>query len=193
VSSPKQAIRSQFRTRLEGFSEEDFRSWNQQLAPRLLSVCRLIPPQSYVAAYRARPREASLLPLFGLPFRFCFPRTLSGEGAMELRWVRLAKEDGEFATGRFGILEPRPEHPLVGQGELAAIFLPLLAFDSRGTRLGQGKGYYDRYLAGYQGLKIGVGFECQLSREELVAESHDKRLDLAVTEAAVRDFRAGAK
>ena len=190
MSSQKKLIRSQFRARLEGFAEEDFRIWNRELATRLLSVCSLIPPQSVVAAYRARAQEASLLPLFGMPFRFCFPRVLESGETMEFRLVRAAKEDGEFTPGKFGILEPRDGHAVVARSEIKVVFLPLLAFDAQGNRLGHGKGFYDRYFAGFMGLKIGVGFEVQLSRDPLVVEPHDQRLDLAVTEKAVRNFRS---
>ena len=39
---------------------------------------------------------------------------------------------------------------------------PLAACDRQGNRLGFGKGYYDRALAGATGYKLGIGFQCQL-------------------------------
>ena len=63
----------------------------------------------------------------------------------DLLWV---KNPDNFAKGPHGIDEP------VGQAVLAkditnlgAIILPALAVDVNGTRLGKGKGFYDRVLA----------------------------------------------
>jgi len=108
---------------------------------------------------------------------------------MEFRFVKKAKEDSEFVLGCFGILEPRTEHPLVDPRAMSAAFIPLLAFDALGGRMGQGKGYYDRMLANFAGLKIGVAFEWQFSSSPLPKEAHDQKLDLVVTEKQVREFR----
>lgn len=185
----KREIRSHFRGLQASFDEEDFLAWNQSLAPLLISSLKKVPPLALVAAYRSRPREANLRPVFGLPFQFCFPKVIS-DSEMEFRQVKKAKEDSEFDTGAYGILEPRSDHPLVDPRVMAAAFLPLLAFDEQGGRLGYGKGYYDRMLARFPGLKIGVAFEWQRSAEPLPMEAHDHRLDLLVTEKRIRDFRA---
>lgn len=128
------------------------------------------------------------MPVFGLPFQFCFPKVLSGS-LMEFRNVKKAKEESEFDIGAYGILEPKLEHPVVDHRVMAAAFIPLLAFDGNGGRLGKGKGYYDRILADFPGLKIGVAFEWQYSSSPLPMEAHDRRLDLVVTDKALREFR----
>ena len=46
--------------------------------------------------------------------------------------------------GPFGIMQPAKRHPVV-QPDL--VLVPLIAIDDRGTRLGRGKGHYDRALA----------------------------------------------
>lgn len=184
----KQAVRAHFRNLQSSFSDDQFRDWNRALTPRLLSTLKNVPPLSFVAAYRSRPREASLLPVFGLPFQFCFPKVLSPT-AMEFRNVKKAKEESEFDIGAYGILEPKPEHPVVDHRVMAAAFIPLLAFDAYGGRMGYGKGYYDRILADFAGVKIGVAFEWQYSPNPLPMEAHDKRLDFVVTDKALREFR----
>jgi len=44
--------------------------------------------------------------------------------------------------------------------KIDAVLVPLLAFDMQGHRLGYGRGFYDRFLAGCRGdcLKIGLSF-----------------------------------
>src|SRR5437764_4595279 len=60
--------------------------------------------------------------------------------------------------GPFGIIQPAKRHPVV---EPDLVLIPLIATDPRGTRLGRGKGHYDRALIGLKkngaGL-IGVGW-----------------------------------
>lgn len=108
---------------------------------------------------------------------------------MEFRHVKRAKEDSEFDVGAYGILEPRAEHEVIEPSIMAAAFIPLLAFDAQGGRMGQGKGYYDRFLAEFKGIRIGVAFEWQFSPSPIPREPHDELLDLVVTEKNVRDFR----
>lgn len=86
-------------------------------------------------------------------------------------------------VGKFGILEPRPAHS-IEPNDLEVIIVPLIAFDTNLHRLGQGKGYFDRYLSQTKALKIGVGFELQ-KIDEVPVESFDVRLDYIVTEKNV--------
>ncbi len=72
------------------------------------------------------------------------------------------------------------------------MILPLLAFDRKGSRLGYGRGYYDRTLAHLrrQGRKIvavGVGYSVQLL-DQVPYDKYDQKLDFAVTEKEVIKF-----
>jgi len=61
------------------------------------------------------------------------------------------------------------------------ILVPGLAFSLKGERLGRGKGYFDRYLGHYSGIKIGVCWSCQI-QEQLPIEAHDCSMDFIITE-----------
>ena len=64
------------------------------------------------------------------------------------------------------------------------IIVPMLGFDRRLHRLGQGGGYYDRLLFEQQGaFKVGVCYEFG-KIDELPIEDHDVPLDVIVTESA---------
>lgn len=61
------------------------------------------------------------------------------------------------------------------------LLVPGVAFTSNCERLGRGKGYYDRYLKGFSGIKVGVAFSFQVV-EDVFPEGHDQALDVVITE-----------
>ena len=64
------------------------------------------------------------------------------------------------------------------------LIIPGLGFTIKGERLGRGKGYYDRYLSGFSGIKVGVCFETQVF-ETIPTDEHDIELDYLVTETEI--------
>lgn len=86
----------------------------------------------------------------------------------------------ELVTGPFQVREPVAACPVVPLNRLDLALVPGLGFDARGQRLGRGKGHYDRLLAGFTGMKIGVAFDFQMVAE-VPREAHDIALDAVVT------------
>ena len=92
------------------------------------------------------------------------------------------REGDSLVAHSFGMLEPGPEAPEIVPDVL---LVPLLAFDSRGHRLGYGGGFYDRTLADLPGRRtVGCAFAAQ-EVEAVPAEPHDHTLDAIATEAGV--------
>ena len=93
--------------------------------------------------------------------------------------------DADLATGKFGILEPRPEAVRPAAIDpIGAVLVPGLAFDETGNRLGRGLGHFDRLLRQTDGVKIALAFDFQVL-DEVPAEPHDARVDFIVTETRV--------
>ena len=90
----------------------------------------------------------------------------------------------------FGLSEPGPEAKEVDPDIL---FVPLLAFDQTGHRIGYGKAYYDGGLSRLREKKrivaVGLAFDEQCV-ENVPTEPHDQKLDYVITEEGVR-FSAG--
>ena len=105
----------------------------------------------------------------------CFNRQSRCYG---LRFVRDLER--EVAAGYYGIREPVAECETANVNQLDLLIVPGVAFDKRGHRLGRGKGYYDRLLAGAPGFKCGTGFDQQLV-DDVPVVAHDIRLDCIVT------------
>lgn len=105
----------------------------------------------------------------------CLP-AITGKGIMEARRM------DRIVPGPYGI--PSPEGPVVEPEAIDLILVPGLAFDAACHRLGQGGGYYDRYLPGCRGVKIGLAFDFQVV-ECLPLEAHDVQADMLATESAL--------
>lgn len=93
----------------------------------------------------------------------------------------------KITKNRFGITEPDPSCDTIDASELDIVFLPLVAFDKRGNRLGMGGGYYDRtfaYRANNPSQKpalIGLAHAFQ-EVKKIAAEKWDVALDHICTD-----------
>jgi 5-formyltetrahydrofolate cyclo-ligase len=88
----------------------------------------------------------------------------------------------DLSPGRYNVLEPKTGCPSVPLNQLDLVFVPGVAFDLTGTRLGRGKGFYDRLLAEFRGHKCGVAFDAQIVAA-VPEEPHDVRVDSILTPA----------
>ena len=112
--------------------------------------------------------------------RLCVPLCV-GKGIMELRQIHSLEE---LSTGAYGILEPPEESPVVCPDEVDLAILPCLTCNHLGQRLGQGGGYYDRFLSGYRGGTVLLCRE-KLIREEIPLEPHDYPVPWVLTETCL--------
>ncbi|MGV8853244.1 MAG: 5-formyltetrahydrofolate cyclo-ligase [Devosia sp.] len=104
--------------------------------------------------------------------------------------MRVWEQGASLYEAGFGTLAPSELAP---QSEPDVVIMPLLGFDSLGTRLGYGGGYYDRTLAHMNKSPklIGLAFAVQ-ELDSIPRDTHDVPLDAVITEAGVRHFGAGA-
>lgn len=101
----------------------------------------------------------------------------------------LLEDMSELVAGAYKILEPKAElrdllAKKVKAEELDLVMVPGTAFDLRGARMGQGKGYYDRLLSNARpdAPLVALAFDCQIFAEIPVA-AHDVFMDLVLTES----------
>ena len=86
--------------------------------------------------------------------------------------------NAKMHRGQFNIPEPTTE-PYKEQIDL--IILPGVGFDKQGNRLGQGGGYYDRFLAAghKQSVLVAVAYDFQLV-EKVPTNRRDKKMDYII-------------
>lgn len=93
-----------------------------------------------------------------------------------------------LVVNRYGILEPAFDpHGLCKPEMLDLVFMPLVGFDKTGNRLGMGKGFYDRTLAGLprrfrRPMLVGLAYDVQRV-ERIEPNPWDIALDAIVTES----------
>ena len=182
----KVTLRKQMRARLASQSAADVRAKSADIWERLsvlgefTSASRLLV---YVSAGREADTHGLIRQLLAMGRNVCVPRF---EIAKQ-RYVasELRDFDADLATGKFGILEPKPEaiRPAAAD-QIDAALVPGLAFDETGNRLGRGMGHFDRLLLEVRGRRIALAFDFQILGE-IPAETHDVRMDFIVTETRV--------
>lgn len=101
---------------------------------------------------------------------------------------RLLRPGNTLQRNSMGIWEPAKvsRHPLP-VWSFSMMLVPLVAFDTRGTRLGRGGGYYDATLARLERrrpLLVGYAHECQRV-EYIPREPWDVPLDAVATERSI--------
>lgn len=100
-----------------------------------------------------------------------------------MRWS-LLQGRSELATARFGLLEPAPAYQrLIEAPDEAVCLVPGIVFTRDGRRIGYGGGYFDRFLASFAGIAVGLAFNIQLA-PTLPVESHDMQVTYILTESA---------
>ncbi len=111
-----------------------------------------------------------------------YPRCLDKAGHMAFYVVDTPER---LVEGSFSIPEPSEDClPWQPTGDALCI-LPALAVDAFGNRLGYGKGYYDRFLAAFEGVSACAVYDCG-EAESLPADEHDLPVAYVVTPNGVR-------
>lgn len=151
-------------------------------------AARRLPPslvraERIVAGYHPQGGEIDPLPLLrrfaAAGAQLALPAAVAADAPLVFRaW----SEGDALEPDIFGIPSPPPESSEVQPNLILA---PVLAFDRRGARLGQGAGCFDRTLERARALGpvlvIGLAFACQ-QVERAPSAAHDQALDAILTE-----------
>lgn len=185
----KRDLRQELRQRLAAIAPAE-------LQHRSAAVCRLLGQQ-------AEYRKAEILMLYLSTAYEVDTQPLAMQAWADLKRVlaprvtwdqrrMLPIEINSLTTGvvegYMGIREPVEGMP-VPVSDIDLVIVPGLGFDLHGNRLGRGRGFYDRFLShpDFRAVKCAIGLEEQVL-DSLPVEPADVRVDMLVTDAAVRRF-----
>lgn len=126
--------------------------------------------------------------------RQCFLPMVHGCKLNRMRFAPF-DEKTQLIKNRYGIPEPKIHYGHLSLPyNLTTVFMPLVAFDKQGNRLGMGGGYYDRtfaYLRRHKHVQrprlVGVAYDFQ-EVDLLPVEPWDVPLDAIITESRIIEF-----
>jgi len=144
---------------------------------------------SALLLYAPTRDEVNLLPLVrlarerGIPV--AFPRCDTESTTMQFY---ILEPSAQLIEGAYGIPEPPANAPLCEPDENALCILPALGFDLSGGRIGYGKGYYDRFLAHFSGVRMGACY-ATLMLKRIPVEPHDLPVATVATERGLHQCK----
>jgi len=147
-----------------------------------------------VALFAPLPSEPDIHPLIEEAWaqgkRVVLPRMIQDDSHPRLEWRAVVQWGEVIEPGPFGLREPDPSLcSLVEAQEVNCVFVPGLAFDDQGFRLGRGGGFYDYFLghAPTDLPRFGLMFRCQRVAA-VPREPHDQALPVVITEDGLTSF-----
>ena len=212
VFSRKQALRKSIRTKLKNLSREEIRSQSLAVWDRFKALSAYQNAQSVglflsmpqgeidtdpIVAHAIDAGKTIYVPRVGQNFEsadMALIRVVLGSGMTRPSSPAGGDEEVElfhrrWPRNKWGIPEPPPDMTWyeAQPGDIDVLVVPGLAFDRAGSRLGQGKGYYDRFIDRMEQatssnekppVLVAVGLNCQLVEEgEIPVKDHDFPVD----------------
>lgn len=179
----KNALRSEYKKLRAAISEEEKKVLDESIRRHIIQTPEFQRAET-VLLYCPIRGEIDLLPLIPLCRKMGkevgFPISME-DGSLQFR----SPEKGErLVSGAYGIPEPPRTAKPSTLNEKTLCILPGLSFDTKGNRLGYGKGYYDRFLETFPGMTLGAVYAKMLSKE-LPANEYDCPVDQIVCDKGV--------
>ena len=188
----KKAIRIKYKARRSELSEQERSKLSDLLLIQFQSLHLEVPIM--VASYKAlvTTGEADLQAIerycqFKNPaVQFCYPVLDSENRRMHFKHPA---SDSAFAENNYGIAEPLSGTVILAS-HIKLMFIPLLAFDVKGHRVGFGKGFYDKYLSVCEDDLIKVGFSFFDAEKDMISDKNefDVAMDYCVTPERIYEF-----
>ena len=187
VAAAKDEMRRTIRARLRAMTPE-------QRAEASLLICHeaarwtAFAQAKCVALFSPLPSEPDVRLLIEEAWaegkRVALPLMIQQGTVPKLDWHEVRHWEELIIPGPFGLSEPDPINcARIRVEEIDCAFIPGVAFDSAGYRLGRGGGFYDVFLSQVSPTlaRVGVMFACQ-GVPEVPREAHDQALPGVVSE-----------
>ncbi|HWO96036.1 MAG TPA: 5-formyltetrahydrofolate cyclo-ligase [Bacillus sp. (in: firmicutes)] len=181
----KSVSRKKIKERLQSLSVEQYKTWSECIA-NMLYTTAWWREANVIALTVSRGREVSTIPIIERAWasgkKVVIPKCNSQDYTMEFYCIT---SFSQLETVYFGLKEPIVEQTIhYKPEEIDLMIVPGVVFSGSGYRIGYGGGYYDRYLAHFQGAKISLAFTVQLQKE-IPVESHDIPVEAVITNEGI--------
>lgn len=185
VSQKKQDIRKEIKDSITSMSQSEKIDESKKIKEQLQNSKEWKVAKSILIfiSLKDEPDTSELIKTaFKEGKRVVVPYCKDNNGTMGIAEIKDINND--LTKGKFNILEPREDlRDNFFLSDLQLIITPGVAFGIDGSRLGRGKGYYDRFLKQLEGSIpiIGIGFSKQLRSSPLPFEYHDICMDKIIS------------
>jgi len=183
MTQDKQALRARLRAMRRSMTQEEQRAASEAVCRRILDFAPYRAAKS-VMAYIACRGEVDVSPVIGDALAsgktLLLPRC-EADGGLTARRVSSPEA---LSPGAYGVPEPGEDAEAAPPQEIDLILVPGVAFDRTLCRLGQGGGYYDRFLKRTDAVRVGVCHGAALV-ERVPREAHDMPMDAVITPEAL--------
>lgn len=197
LQKAKEELRRSMRTRLQEIDPGLRAEMSLMMCQLAVHLPEFIASRC-VALFAPLPSEPDIHPLIEEAWahgkRVVLPVMIPHGNEPQLDWHAVTSWEDVVMPGPLGLREPDPLRcPRVAITELDCAFIPGLAFDHDGLRLGRGGGFYDFFLSRAPALlpRVGLMFDCQRVAS-VPRELHDQGVNATLTENKVwhhRDVR----
>lgn len=179
----KKQVRAEIRQLKKSISEEKRNTISRIICEKVYDLLKDYPPCK-VALFLSMPDEVDTAYLIDLlsqsgKHTLLVPRV---EDATTINFYPLSNIEN-YNISDLGIKEPNDDSSLAQVPNV--MIVPGVAFDTLGGRVGRGRGYYDRYINRYNDdIKelIAIGYQLQVTSEEVPMDTLDKRMHRLFTE-----------
>lgn len=110
--------------------------------------------------------------------RVAVPKCFANERKMDFRQLNLFNQLESVYYGLFEPIEAQTNY--IAPNEIDLLFVPGLAYDTNGYRIGFGGGYYDRFLETFNGHTLSLAFSEQII-DHIPKEQHDIPVEKIIT------------
>lgn len=147
-------------------------------------VLEMIPGHATIGLYRAGRWEAPASSyarfFYEAGHTIALPRVSTLDAPMAFHVHTDPFDESDLVAGPFGLRQPAAD---AEPAEPEILFMPVIGFTAGGARIGQGGGFYDRWLAAHPDtLAIGMAWDVQLV-DAMPMEPHDRPLAAIVTQS----------
>lgn len=185
----KKELRTQYKTLRAAFSAEEIEDLSLVIANRLLQLP--VWDKTYYHLFLTMEEQKEVHTDFILQVLQGRDKevVVSRSDFEQLSMLHyLLTDNTRLVKSAYGIPEPA-DGIEVPSAKIDVVFVPLLAFDNNGQRVGYGKGFYDRFLHECRPdvIKIGLSF-FEAEEKAIEADETDIPLDYCVTPLKVYSF-----